>query len=145
MAWAADGAWLRRLLGSRETWPVSGLDVAVATAAMDSRPWAEASRRRLFDDGRWLADALLPVVAAAGPGARLVADAPVHYRCLLTPGAHDLAAAFACHGLGVRALGRAHGVHPGALRILAPLADERPMVAKMIAAVVGTGGMLSVR
>ncbi len=145
VAWAADGAWLRRLLGSRETWPVSGLDVAVATAAMDSRPWAEASRRRLLDDGRWLADALLPVVAAAGPGARLVADAPVHYRCLLTPGAHDLAAAFACHGLGVRALGRAHGVHPGALRILAPLADERPMVAKMIAAVVGTGGMLSVR
>jgi histidinol-phosphate aminotransferase len=144
VAWAADGAWLRRFLGPRETWPVSGLDVVVAAAAMASQTWAEASRRRLAADGHWLAAALMPLVAGAGPHARLIADAPVHYRCLLTPDADALAAAFARHGLGVRALGRAHGVHPGALRILAPLAGERPVVAEIVAAVAGTGAMLAV-
>jgi len=143
VAWAADGSWLRRLLGPRETWPVSGLDVAVATAAMSDRAWAEESRRGLVADGRWLADALVPLVDTSGPRARLVTDAPVHYRCLLTPAADSLAAAFAARGLGVRALGRAHGVDPGALRVLAPLVHERAAVADIIAAVAGVDAMLA--
>jgi histidinol-phosphate aminotransferase len=143
VAWAADGAWLRRLLGRRETWPVSGLDVVVAEAAMASRAWAEDSRLRLGDDGRWLAAALASFAErAAGPDSAVVVDAPVHYRCLLTPVADRLAATFARHGLGVRALGRAHGVHPGALRILAPLTAERPAVAEILAAVAGADALL---
>ena len=124
---------------------MSGLDVAVATAAMASTAWAETSRRRLLDDGRWLATALAPLAASFGPRpTRLVLDAPVHYRCLLAPDAPALACAFADHGLGVRPLGRAHGVHPGALRILAPLAAERPAVAEIITAVAGANAMLAV-
>ncbi len=145
IAWAADGAWLGRLLGPRETWPVSGLDAAVAAAAMASTAWAETSRRRLLDDGQWLATALVPLAhSAALRPARLVTDAPVHYRCLLTPDAQALATAFADRGLGVRPLGRAHGVHPGALRILAPLAAERPAVADVISAVAGANARLAV-
>ena len=122
---------------------MSGLDVAVATAAMDSRPWAEASRQHLLDDGRWLAR-LLPVEAAAGPGARLVADAPVHYRCLLTRRATTWPPRSPATG-SASAPRRGRRRPPRSASILAPLADERPMVAKMISAVVGSGGMLAVR
>jgi hypothetical protein len=37
------------------------------------------------------------------------------------------------HGIGVRVLSVAHGVHPDALRIVAPRADERERFAAAIA------------
>ena len=134
VAWCPDPDRLRDLLGERETWPVSGLDAAIAVASLESRTWAERARRLLVEDGLWLSYRL----AAAGldPIDHAVA---VHYRCVLTDEPDALARRFAGNGLGVRPLGAAHGVEPGAVRILAPRRDERAFVAKAIAATGGTG------
>lgn len=132
VAWCADRERLCDLLGRRETWPISGLDVAVAEAAMGSVEWAERSRLDLARDGAWLADALREL-----PGTLVEQDVGVHYRCLITEHAEELAAGFADHGVAVRALGRAHGVEPGALRVLAPLPHQRDAVATAVRAVAG--------
>ena len=120
MAWCRDRDRLDDLLGPRETWPVSGLDAALAVASLASGAWAGQSRRQLADDGAWLADRLrrrnLDVVED-GVG--------VHYRCVVTTEPDAVADRFAAEGIGVRPLGRAHGVEPGAVRILAPRWDER--------------------
>jgi len=124
VAWCPDRDRLCQLLGRRETWPISGVDVAVAEAAMGSVDWAERCRLDLARDAAWLADGL-----RALPGALVEADVGVHYRCLITEHADDLAAQMAAHGVGARALGRAHGADPGALRVLAPLPHQRELVA----------------
>lgn len=130
VAWCRDRDRLIRLLGRRETWPVSGLDAAVAIAAMSSTTWAQASRLQLIDDGRWLAAQL----DRFGKG--VVTDGVnVHYRCMYTDRADELAAEFADQGIGVRPLGAAHGVRPGAIRVLAPLRQERRLLAGAISAV----------
>jgi threonine-phosphate decarboxylase len=128
-AWCADRARLRGLLGRRETWPISGLDLAVAQAAIDSVAWAARSRRELAGDAAWLADVLREL-----PGALVERDVGVHYRCLFTEHADDIAAVMAEHGVGVRALGRTHGADPGALRIRAPLRFQRDAVAGAVRA-----------
>jgi histidinol-phosphate/aromatic aminotransferase/cobyric acid decarboxylase-like protein len=127
VAWCTDRQRLDDLLGRRETWPISGLDVAVAEAAMASVEWAERSRLDLARDSAWLADAL-----RALPGTLVEQDVGVHYRCLITEHAGELAAGFAEHGVAVRALGRAHGADPGALRVLAPLPHQRDAVAAAV-------------
>lgn len=132
VAWCPDRARLCGLLGRRETWPISGVDVAVAEAAMASGAWAERSRRDLGDDAAWLADAMRDL-----PGELVEQDVGVHYRCLITEHAHDLAARMAACGVGVRALGRAHGADPGALRVLAPLPFQRGLVARALQAASG--------
>ena len=129
VAWCADRQRLCSLLGRRETWPISGLDVAVAEAAMTSVEWAERCRLDLARDAAWLADALREL-----PGTLVEHDVAVHYRCLITEHADELAARMACHGVGVRVLGRAHGVDPGALRVLAPLPHQRELAARAVAA-----------
>lgn len=130
VAWCRDRRRLLALLGPRETWPVSGLDATVAIAAMASTTWAEVSRRRLALDGAWLATQLGEL------GQSVVEDrVGVHYRCVYSERAAELTRQFARHGLGVRALGAAHGVHPGAIRVLAPLAAERELVAEAVHAV----------
>ena len=129
VAWCPDRERLCRLLGRRETWPISGIDVAVAEAAMASVAWAERARLDLADDGAWLEDVLREL-----PGKLVTQDVGVHYRCLETEHAREIAARMADHGVGVRALGRAHGVHPGALRILAPLPHQRETVAGAVRA-----------
>ena len=134
VAWSPNQGLLTALLGSRETWPVSGLDAAVAVAALESTAWAERSRRQLADDGCWHGERL------AAAGLDVVEDGVhVHYRCVVTDEADALAARFARHGLGVRPLSAAHGVDPGAVRILAPRRTERPWVAHSIAATAGAG------
>jgi histidinol-phosphate/aromatic aminotransferase/cobyric acid decarboxylase-like protein len=127
VAWCADPTCLRSLLGRRETWPISGLDVSVAQAAMDSVAWAARSRLELARDAAWLAEVLREL-----PGTLVERDVGVHYRCLITEHADDIAAQMAEHGVGARALGRAHGAVPGALRILAPLRYQREAVASAV-------------
>jgi histidinol-phosphate/aromatic aminotransferase/cobyric acid decarboxylase-like protein len=129
VAWCPDRERLCRLLGRRETWPISGIDVAVAETAMASVDWAERARLDLADDAAWLEDVLREL-----PGTLVTQHVGVHYRCLQTERARELAARMAEHGVGVRALGSAHGVHPGALRILAPLPHQRDAVATAVGA-----------
>ena len=130
VAWCADRDRLCRLLGRRETWPISGLDVAVAEAAMGSVAWAERARRKLARDAAWLAEQLREL-----PGTLVEHDVGVHFRCLITEHAADIATGMARHGIGVRALGRAHGADPGMLRVLAPLPHQRGAVASALRSV----------
>jgi len=135
VAWCADRAVAQALFGPRETWPLSGIDVAVAEAALAGADWAAWARRQLAEDGMWLADALAPLA-----GDLVTDDVDVHFRCLFTPAAPALAGRLAEAGIGVRALGRAHGVVPGALRIVAPRTSERAVVARGVeAAACGRG------
>ena len=127
VAWSADPDRLRDLLGQRETWPISGLDIMVAEAAMASHEWADRSRLLLGRDGRWLADELRRL-----PGTLIEAGVDVHFRCLFTEAAPELADVFAAHGVGVRVLSRAHGVYPDALRVLAPLPRQQNCVAAAV-------------
>jgi histidinol-phosphate aminotransferase len=130
VAWCRDSARLTSLIGRQETWGLSGVDVRVADAAVRSWEWADDVRSRMHDDNRWLAHALDGV-----PGFDLWANTNVHFQYGWTALADQLAEVFAAHGVGVRPLGTAHGVHPGALRIVAPRADERDLVADAIDAV----------
>ena len=132
VAWCADRERLEHLLGRRETWPISGLDVAVAEAAMTDVDWAERARLDLAEDAAWLAEQMRDL-----PGELVESGVDVHYRCLVTEFAPGLAAAMARHGVGVRALGRAHGAGPGMLRVLAPLPHRRTTVQRAIRAVAG--------
>jgi histidinol-phosphate/aromatic aminotransferase/cobyric acid decarboxylase-like protein len=134
IAWCRDRERLERLLGRRETWPISGLDVAVAEAAMGSAEWATGSRRALRRDAAWLAAALRWL-----PGRLIEQDVGVHYRCLVSERAEEIAARFAEHGVGVRVLGRAHGARVPLLRILAPLRHQRAALLDGVRAVVGAG------
>ena len=134
VAWCREPARLASLFGVRETWGLSGIDARVAEAAVRSWDWADDSRRRMHEDSRWLVQALERV-----PGLELLANENVHFQYAFSPEAPRLADAFAAAGVGVRALGQAHGVRPGALRIVAPRADEREVVASAIDAVTGSG------
>lgn len=92
--------------------------------------WAARARRRLAADAARLEDEL------ARAGVQVVRErVAVHYRCVLTPDPAALADAFAREGIGVRVLGAAHGVHPGAVRILAARPPERAAVAAALARV----------
>ncbi len=131
VAWCRDRARLDDLLGPRETWPISGLDAAMAVASLASGAWADQSRRQLADDGAWVAGRLrqanLDVVEQ---------DVGVHYRCVVTAEPEAMAERFAAHGIGVRPLSAAHGVDPGAVRILAPRWDERRVFSQALDRVV---------
>jgi histidinol-phosphate/aromatic aminotransferase/cobyric acid decarboxylase-like protein len=74
----------------------------------------------MLDDSRWLANALAEV-----PGLDLLRNEHVHFQYAWTDQATRIADVFADHKIGVRSLGAAHGVHPGALRIVAPRPEER--------------------
>ena len=87
VAWCRDRERLSALLGRRETWPISGLDVAVAEVAMASDEWAERARLDLAGDAAWLAAALDEL-----PGRLVEQDVGVHYRCLITEHAEEIAA-----------------------------------------------------
>ncbi len=129
VAWCVDRARLCDLLGRRETWPISGIDVVLAEAAMGSVEWAERARLDLARDAAWLAGVLREL-----PGKLVEQDVGVHYRCLICEHADAIAARMAAHGVGARALGRAHGADPGALRVLAPLPSQRDVVARAVQA-----------
>ncbi|HEX5142368.1 MAG TPA: aminotransferase class I/II-fold pyridoxal phosphate-dependent enzyme [Mycobacterium sp.] len=128
VAWCRNRHVLNSLVGAQETWGLSGLDVTVAAAALTSHAWATEVRTRLLADSRWLAGFLDWL-----PGVQLRANDQVHFQFAHSQHAPALAAALADQGVGIRVLGRTHGIAPGALRVVAPRHDERDRVAAAFA------------
>jgi len=129
VAWSRDRHLLVELFGHREALPLSGLDVVVAEAALASTDWAADARRSLAADGAWLAAILRPL------GGRLVEASHLPYRCIFSDTAANWAATLEGAGIGVRSLGPAQGIHPGAVGIFAPRESERPILAAALATV----------
>jgi histidinol-phosphate/aromatic aminotransferase/cobyric acid decarboxylase-like protein len=127
IAWCADPELLSLLFGRQENWGLSGVDVRVACAAIRDVDWAEESRRQMLVDNAWLGELLRAV-----DGVHLYANANVHFQYALCERAAEFADALAGGGIGVRVLGAAHGVHPDALRIVAPRVDERQRFAAAV-------------
>jgi histidinol-phosphate/aromatic aminotransferase/cobyric acid decarboxylase-like protein len=129
VAWCADHEQLKRLFGQQENWGLSGVDVAVACAALRDFHWSTHSRAWMHADNAWLAEALSEV-----PGLDPRFNTNVHFQYAFAERADDMADVFRSHGIGVRVLGAAHGVFPNALRIVAPRADERERFGAAVAA-----------
>jgi histidinol-phosphate/aromatic aminotransferase/cobyric acid decarboxylase-like protein len=127
ITWSAEARLLRRLFGRQENWGLSGVDVCAACAAVRDVDWADDSRRRMLDDSAWLAELLSGV-----EGMDLCANPNVHFQYAFCEAAIEAAAALCRRGIGVRVLGAAHAVQPGALRIVAPRADERERFAAAV-------------
>jgi histidinol-phosphate aminotransferase len=128
IAWCADHEPLKRLFGQQENWGLSGVDVHAASAAVRDLHWTAHSRSWMRIDSAWLARMLSDV-----GGLDLQRNSNVHFQYAFCDRADDVAAVFQRHGIGVRVLGAAHGVHPDALRIVAPRADERERFAAALA------------
>lgn len=128
VAWSRDRQLLRSLFGPRESLPLSGLDVAVAEAALACTGWADDARRRLAADGAWLGQVLWPL------GGRVVDAGPLPYRFVLSDAADAWATTLAAAGVRVRAVDRGHGVHPGGLGLFAPREADRPVLAAALGA-----------
>ena len=131
IAWCAESEPLAYLFGQQENWGLSGVDVRVACAAVRDVDWSERSRAQMHADNAWLAEVLSGVA-----GLDLYANKNVHFQYAFCERAHEVAEVFRRHGIGVRVLGAAHGVRPGALRIVAPRHDERERFAEAVAEVV---------
>jgi histidinol-phosphate/aromatic aminotransferase/cobyric acid decarboxylase-like protein len=131
IAWCAESEPLAYLFGQQENWGLSGVDVRVACAAVRDVGWSERSRAQMHADNAWLAEVLSGVA-----GLDLYANKNVHFQFAFCERAHEVAEVFRRHGIGVRVLGAAHGVRPGALRIVAPRHDERERFAEAVAEVV---------
>ena len=126
--WAWPGrppARLRAMLrGRRGSWPVSALEVAPVVAALADRDWIAATHAALRSDACWLGRP--PPPARRGGGRRRWWTAPwPTSTCWRSRTSYRPASAFAAAGLGVRAVGRGHGLAGPALRLAAPRADER--------------------
>jgi histidinol-phosphate/aromatic aminotransferase/cobyric acid decarboxylase-like protein len=85
-------------------------------------------------DSAWLADRLEEI-----PGIDLVRNNVVHFQYAFCERSSAVADVFAGHGIGVRVLSEAHGVRPDALRIVAPRADERDVVAAALDDILQSG------
>jgi histidinol-phosphate/aromatic aminotransferase/cobyric acid decarboxylase-like protein len=79
-------------------------------------------------DNAWLAEMLSDV-----EGLEPWCNTNVHFQYACCARSESVAAVFQRHGIGVRVLSAAHGVHSDALRIVAPRADERECFAAAIA------------
>jgi histidinol-phosphate/aromatic aminotransferase/cobyric acid decarboxylase-like protein len=130
IAWCADHERLKRLFGQQENWGLSGVDVHAACAAVRDFHWSTHSRAWMHADNAWLAE-MLSGVEGLDPRC----NTNVHFQYAFCARSEDVAAVFQRHGIGVRVLSAAHGVHPDALRIVAPRADERQRFATAIAEV----------
>jgi histidinol-phosphate/aromatic aminotransferase/cobyric acid decarboxylase-like protein len=121
IAWTC-GDRIKALLSElRDPWPLSLPDVKVALAALDESAWAQRTREQLLDDGQWLDRLLRNHVE--------VEEAAAHYRFFFCDVAGAIRSSLLEHGIIVRALGAAHGVPYGGVRIAAPKLDEREKVA----------------
>ena len=128
IAWCADHEQLKRLFGHQENWGLSGVDVTVARAALRDFHWSTHSRAWMHADNAWLAQRLSEV-SDFDPRC----NANVHFQFGFSERSDDIADVFRGHGIGVRVLGAAHGVHPNAMRIVAPRTDERERFAAAVA------------
>lgn len=136
VAWSRDPL-LRSLFGHREALPLSGIDVAVAEAALASAAWAADARHHLAADAAWLDQVVRPL------GGRVVDGSGLPYRCIFSDNADEWAANLAAAGIIVRALGPRHGVHPGAIGLFAPLETERSVLATALGATHAISPVLS--
>jgi histidinol-phosphate aminotransferase len=127
IAWCADAEVLSWMFGRQENWGLSGVDVRVACAAIRDVDWAEESRRQMLVDNAWLGELLSSV-----DGVDLYANANVHFQYAFCERAGEVAVALGRRGIGVRVLGAAHGVHPDALRVVAPRVNERQRFAAAV-------------
>jgi histidinol-phosphate aminotransferase len=117
VVWTRNESLRRRLAEMQDTWPISLPDAKVAAAAMRDDGWAAESRVRLLEDARWL-EARLADQLTAIPGT-------AHFRFGFSADAEGLRRAFLNRGIVVRALGTAHGVIPGGVRVSPPKLAER--------------------
>lgn len=120
IAWCAEPERLRHLFGRQENWGLSGVDVRVASAAVRDFHWSTHTRVQMHADNAWLGRALSDM-----PSVEPCLNTNVHFQYAFSRNADDIAQTFRRHGIGVRVLSAAHGVHPDALRIVAPREDER--------------------
>ena len=130
VAWSRHPNLAEWLAPARGSWPLSGIDVAVAAAALGDVAWADANRRLTLADGVWLERHLRHL-------GELVPGAVAHFRLVLNPEAERVQRHLAKVGLGVRLLGRGHGLADSAIRVSAPRNEERPEAAALLASVVG--------
>lgn len=119
VAWTLSASLRQQLAERRGTWPVSGLDAAVAVAALADTAWEHASRRALQDDGGELERMLTALGAEVMPGAR------AQYRLWQVASALEMEEELKRKGIIVRLLCGGHGFAKPALRISAPRVDER--------------------
>lgn len=127
IAWTRSDKIKALLSELRDPWPLSVPDVKVALAALGDAAWAMQMRQQLLDDGQWL-QRLLENFAA-------LEAAAAHYRFFFTAAAETLRTTLLDSGIIVRALGVAHGIPYGGVRIAAPKMDEREKVAAALEAV----------
>ncbi len=127
IAWTRSDKIKALLSELRDPWPLSLPDVKVALAVLEDTAWAERMRDQLIDDGHWLDRLLRNHVE--------VEDAAAHYRFFFSDAAETLRTTLLERGIIVRALGAAHGVPYGGVRIAAPKSDEREEVAAGLGAV----------
>ena len=127
VAWTRDPL-LRSLFAGADS--LSGIDVAIAEAALAAGAWAADTRRRLASDAGWLHGvvAILGGRPVQGTGPRLP------YSCVFSDTAAAEAAALAAAGIAVRVFGPTHGVYPGALGLFAPLETERTVLGTALGA-----------
>jgi histidinol-phosphate/aromatic aminotransferase/cobyric acid decarboxylase-like protein len=128
IAWCAEDERFKRLFGQQENWGLSGVDVHAACAAVRDFHWSTHSRAWMHADSAWLAQQLSEIA-----GLEPRCNTNVHFQYAFCKRAEDVAGVFQRHGIGVRVLSGAHGVHPDALRIVAPRADERERFTAAIA------------
>lgn len=133
IAWTRSARIKVLLRELADPWPLSLPDVKTALAALRDTAWAEQSRAQLIEDGLWL-DRLLQNYVR-------VEAAAAHYRFFFSPEAAAIRAALLEAGIIVRALGAAHGVPHGAVRMSAPKRDERETVGAALDAVLAKRDM----
>jgi histidinol-phosphate/aromatic aminotransferase/cobyric acid decarboxylase-like protein len=127
IAWTRSDRIKTLLSELRDPWLLSLPDVKVALAALEDVPWAAQMRHQLLEDGLWLQRFLQTYVE--------VEEAAAHYRFFFSDAAEAIRTALLESGLIVRALGAAHGIPYGGVRIAAPKSDEREKVAAAMDAV----------
>ncbi|MCX4826936.1 aminotransferase class I/II-fold pyridoxal phosphate-dependent enzyme [Streptomyces sp. NBC_01142] len=116
--------WTRRasrmyqaVLDQLPTWPLSLLDITLATAALQDNAWLPKTLAQITADGRRLEELLTDRFGAA------VAPADIHYRFVHLADPHPVLEHFHAHGITARLFtGTPRGTVPG-LRMAAPSTD----------------------
>lgn len=118
IAWSRDAELRAALSSGRGPWPVSALDARLAIAALGDHKWASTVRRGLFEDGAYLEELL---TLAGGT----VEESDVHFRLWKVDDTFDVTQRLRAQHVIARFLGRGHGFPSGAIRITAPMLDDR--------------------
>jgi histidinol-phosphate/aromatic aminotransferase/cobyric acid decarboxylase-like protein len=140
VAWSRSASLRAALTPQRGSWPVSAIEVAPVAAALADRADADRRRAATLDDTAWL-DELLGALGSCSCWGPAVDGAVTHYRLVPCEQAVHVVEALAAEGVGARLLGPAHGLDGPAVRVAAPPAWDRAVVAAAFeVAVAGVGG-----